>query len=277
MRSLKLPTDNQGQKSIPEDATAVNLTNQPITSQPIDRLQEIGANLRHLRQQRGLSIEEVSARTQIQPRLIEAIEKAQVDLLPESVYVKGMVKRYGDSMGLDGAALAQDVAGWQQQTFNTTKPSRRTTIVIQHRIKPLHLYLGYMLLVGGGIAGISQVLNTTFKPKQPQPIVQTAMPAVSKPAVKSSQPPVTQPQNKLAIEIVVKSPATIKVVVDGKTQFTGDLKAGEKRSWGAQQQVSIETNNAGGILLSRDRQPAQPLGKAGEKRQFNFQVNPPKQ
>jgi hypothetical protein len=278
MRSLKLPIYHQAEQSILDDETAVTTIEEsiddpqptePSEEQPGDRLQQIGAKLRYLRQSQTLSIEEVSARTQIQPRLIEAIETAQIDLLPESVYVKGMVKRYGNSMGLDGTALVENFPTWQRQSTTPTpkKSSRRTTIVLQPRVKPLHLYLGYTLVVLAAIAGMSQVLNNTVKPKPPQPIAVTEVPIAPQTVVPIAPPP------KLMIAVEIKSPAQVKVIVDGQPKFAGNLKPGDKYTWEAQQNITIETNNAGGVLLSRDGQPAKLLGQPDRKHQASFQVN----
>jgi cytoskeletal protein RodZ len=282
MRSLKLPTYHQGEKSIPVDSAHLKTSTESIdleprelsAPQPSDRLQHIGAQLRSLREKQALSIEEVSARTQIQPRLIEAIESAQIEILPESVYVKGMVKRYGDQMGLNGSALVEDFPIWERQSSEPTPPkdSRRTTLVIPTRVKPLHFYLGYTVVVLAGIAGMSQVLNNTFKPKSPAPILTTELPPLAQSVVEAVQPSALPLPPKLTIAVEIKSPALVKVLVDGKPKFSGNLKVGEKHTWGAQQQVTIETNNAGGILLSRDGHPAQLLGQPNRQQQAIFQV-----
>lgn len=43
-------------------------------------------------------------------------------------------------------------------------------------------------------------------------------------------------------------------------------------SWIAQKQVTINTNNAGGLLISRDSQLLQPLGKIGQKQSVTIKV-----
>lgn len=187
MRSLNLLTDDRGRDATPADLATANVEpsavdrhdNSPSSVDDLpdeNQLLAIGAKLRHLRQQQGLSVEEVSARTQIQPRAIAAIEAAQIDELPESVYVKGMVKRYADSMGLNGSVLVRDFPTWQQRPILEHKPksSTRTTITVRPQVKPLHLYLGYGLLLVAGIAGISQVLNNSVQSKPSPPIVQSS-------------------------------------------------------------------------------------------------------
>jgi Helix-turn-helix domain len=142
----------------------------PVAATPREILLEIGTGLRQWREYYGLSIEELSASTQLQPRLIQAIEAGHIEMLPESVYVRGMVKRYGDRIGLNGTAIAQNVPTWQREEADFTTPTAtvtRTTTAFHppQRIAPFYIYLGYTLLIISSGAGLSHLLNDTFKPK----------------------------------------------------------------------------------------------------------------
>ena len=87
----------------PNDPDALPLT-------PTEIFEQIGSTLRQWREYYQLSIDDVASRTQIQPRLIQAIEAGQIKMLPELVYVKGMVKRYADNLGLDGTEISHHVS-----------------------------------------------------------------------------------------------------------------------------------------------------------------------
>jgi cytoskeletal protein RodZ len=149
---------------------------------PGDIMLQIGAGLRQWREHHGLSIDDLSASTQIQPRLIQAIEAGHIEILPESVYVRGMVKRYGDRVGLDGTAIAQNVPVWQREEADFTSPTATRTATAFHvprRIAPVYLYLGYTLAIVGIGAVSSHVINDAFKPKAAifQPHVTNSRPA----------------------------------------------------------------------------------------------------
>lgn len=72
----------------------------------IRQLQVIGATLQQARQEQGIPLEEVYAKTFVQLRLLKALEVANVDLLPEPIFVQGFIKRYANLLGLDGASLS---------------------------------------------------------------------------------------------------------------------------------------------------------------------------
>jgi Helix-turn-helix domain/Domain of unknown function (DUF4115) len=243
---------------------------------PGEILTQIGGQLRQLREQRNMSIEDISVRTRIQPRLLRAIEEGHIEMLPESVYVKGMVKQYADSIGLKGIEISQQVPKWEKESMDFNQlTAPQTTGFNKPEIKPLPVYLGYAVAIFG-ICGISSFLLTNAlnsKHASGGGVVEQNKPAVAPTAIparvvasRSTQLP------DVPISVVVKNPAWAQIGVDGATRFTGNLQVGAQLNLVATKQVTISTNNAGGLLFSRDRQPPQPLGKLGEKHQVTIKV-----
>ena len=248
----------------------------PAPPTPGEILQQIGENLRQTRQQHQLSIEDIAARTRIQPRLVQAIEEGHIEMLPEPVYVKGMVKRYGDSIGLDGMAISQQVPNWDAAaaTFEPTTKLQSTSFSTPTQVKPVYVYLGYTIAILGVSAVASNFINTAFKPQSQPHTVAVTTPQSATGIV--AAPPVATPQPSqlpdIPVEIVVKSPTWAQIGIDGKTVFTGNLNIGTKFNWTAQKQVTINTSNAGGLVIAHDSLPPQPLGKLGEKQSVTVKV-----
>lgn len=67
---------------------------------------EIGAQMARLREQFGLTAQEVSERLHIRPRYISAMEDGRHDLMPGKVYARGYVHTYAEFLGLDADAVA---------------------------------------------------------------------------------------------------------------------------------------------------------------------------
>jgi cytoskeletal protein RodZ len=237
----------------------------PAPPTPNEILEQIGSKLRQIRQQQQFSIEDIAARTQIQPRLVRAIEEGHIEMLPEAVYVKGMVKRYGNSLGLDGSSISQQVLNWEPEvaTFDPTTRLQTTTFHPQIQIKPGYIYLAYLSAILGLSVATSNFLNNALAPK------------VTPLAISAPKPqPVAQPKQlpDIPVGITVKSPAWAQIGIDGTTQFTGNLQAGMQLKWMAKKQITINTNNAGGLVISHDSQPPKPLGKKGQKQSVTIKV-----
>ena len=245
----------------PSDPDALPLT-------PTEIFEQIGSTLRQWREYYQLSIDDVASRTQIQPRLIQAIEAGQIEMLPELVYVKGMVKRYADNLGLDGTEISHHVPSWEPVAERFTVIPRSTIgFNTTPQIKPVHVYLGYTLAIFGVGAGTSHLLNNAIRPQNT-----LANTSVAQPVRVAIATPVSIQLPDVPIGIAVKAPTWAQIGIDGTTKFTGSLKVGMQFNWTAKKQVTISTNNAGGLLFSRDGQPLQPLGKIGQKQTVTIKV-----
>jgi hypothetical protein len=62
----------------------------------------IGGSLREARERQGLELTEAEAATKIRAKYLRALEEERFDLLPAQTYVKGFLRSYADSLGLDG-------------------------------------------------------------------------------------------------------------------------------------------------------------------------------
>lgn len=76
------------------------------------RLGEIGQLLAKAREEKGLTLEEVSGKTLIRAAILKAIEEGDARPLPEPVYIRGFIRRFGDLVGLNGMELC-DSFPWQ--------------------------------------------------------------------------------------------------------------------------------------------------------------------
>lgn len=73
-----------------------------------EQLKSIATRLSEERQKKSISLEEIAAKTYIPQRLLNAIEDANLDRLPEPVFIQGFIRRYADAIGLDGTAISKE-------------------------------------------------------------------------------------------------------------------------------------------------------------------------
>lgn len=74
----------------------------------VEQLQRIGAYLRQVRQEQGLSLDLLANQIFIRPALLQALETGREDQLPEPVFIQGFIRRYAEALGLDGKAISQE-------------------------------------------------------------------------------------------------------------------------------------------------------------------------
>lgn len=250
------------------------------------KLQELGTRLQQLRTQKGISLELIANKTMIQARLLRAIEEANLAILPEPVYIRSLIQRFANELGLDGMAFASE--------FPTTTPPTRLKgnfawfSIPSFQFRPFHLYLFYVLVIMFSVRSLSNQVQTTagktanqdsnltseVKPKPPivKPAVSTTR--AVRPTIALSQ--TTQPNNlgeEVVVEISAKEECWLKVVVDGKTEFEGILPQGSHRQWTATDAVTVRAGNAGGVLLGLNNEQAKELGQPGQVQEVTYQVN----
>ncbi|MFT5132056.1 MAG: cytoskeleton protein RodZ [Gammaproteobacteria bacterium] len=64
-----------------------------------------GEQLKHLREQKNLSVQNIASRLNLEIRIIEAIESNNFDVLPAATYARGYLRSYAKILGVDPEAI----------------------------------------------------------------------------------------------------------------------------------------------------------------------------
>ena len=97
----------------------------------------VGSHLKHLREEQGLSYEEVSLETKISVANLKAMEEHDFAKLPADTFTRGLLTLYGNFLGIDG-----QLAGTRfiKERNNGKKPDRFNKIGINgHSLAPKKL------------------------------------------------------------------------------------------------------------------------------------------
>jgi len=260
-----------------------------LEQQRSQKLAEIGAQLWALRQEQGLSLEQMVVLTMIPRRLLQAIEEGNLNDLPEPVYIQGLIGRFADALGLNGDELANTFPiNSPQVNFQPTANSSPL-----NQLRPIHLYFLYILLILCSVNGLSYFLNNAVLqasniPREPQPkqnpIVKPEIgrPELAQPKHSQEVQPVSDTSSSIKqkeavqIGVTLKASSWIRVIADGKTAFEGTLPEGTHRVWKAQQQLTVKTDNAGGVLMSVNQEKAKEMGELGKEEEVMIAAAKPK-
>jgi cytoskeletal protein RodZ len=226
-----------------------------------EQLLEIGHILQTNRQNQGHSLELMSNRTLIRASLLAAIEQGDYHSVPQPVYLRGLIRRYGESLGLDGETLAA------QLFIPTTPQSAQGKAFSSAQLRPLHLYATYIVILVAAISGLSYVLrrNSPELSALPplDPFNQSQVQASSRVAASIPKAELTAPDSPIEVEMTLTSPSWLRIVTDGTTEFEGILQPGDTRLVQAKKILTIRAGNAGGVMVSYNNSPVTPLGKPG--------------
>ena len=241
-----------------------------------EQLTQIGDYLRQVREENLLSLEEVSIKTLIQPRLLRAIETGKLQQLPEPVYIQGFIKRYAEALGLDGAQFAEafPVEG------NTRKVESSWNDSAAAQLRPLHLYVAYVGLIVISVSLLSYVVNRSApipggvtrleaSPSDVQRSPSSAEKTVN-PQTIASRSTVDKP---VKINVKLTAQSWLQVEVDGKPDYEGVLSEGTERSWSAKNLIRVRSGNAGGVMVAYNGKQAKPMGDPGAVEEKVFSVS----
>jgi cytoskeletal protein RodZ len=252
--------------------------NNPVTQlsrDQLDALTDLGRRLQQLRELKGLSLEQVAARTLVSKKILAAIETANVAHLPEPVYIQGFIRRYADALDVNGAAFASDFTADAVIMGGRRAPVGR--FAIQAQLRPLHLYLLYLVVVGTAVSGLSFILNRTSSPivvsvpDSPAPATQpTTQPAAPAPVAPNTALPPSAIAKSVRLDMKLTDQSWVRVMTDGKMDFEGVLPQGTQRLWTADKQIVVRAGNAGGVVVSLNNGQAKPLGLPGSVEEVTF-------
>ena len=269
------------------------MTRETILTQQeqVHRLMQIGAYLRQVREDHALSLEEVAARTLIQPRLLRAIEAGALHQLPEAVYIQGFIKRYADSLGLDGTDCAE--AFPSEKVLRIPQDSWKDSPAAQ--LRPLHLYVAYVALIMASVSLLSFIVGRSApgtanlppsrtgtgqaQSGQPSPVQAAQQPTSgssdqatiglsSLAQSTSARPPATDKPVQVDMKLTAQS--WIEVEVDGEVKLAEVLPEGTERTWAANTQLRIRAGNAGGVMVAYNGEQAKPMGQPGAVEEKTF-------
>lgn len=267
------------------------------------KLQEIGEHLRQNREYQQKTLDYLASQTKIQRRLLQAIETGDLKSLPEPVYIRALIRRIGDALGLASADLAEQFP----LELSNTRSRRLAMDWSVGQLRPIHLYLFYIFVIFSAVNGLSVMMSRSLNQLQPSTASLLLLNPDISPAFQSAQPrtgllsqvpeelvaplrqsfplqdhfnpntwlrksrdlvaqlpdPGTYTQQPVAVQLSLETQSWVRVTVDGNTEFEGMMLAGSQRLWQGQEQIRVRAGNAGGVRVVHNNKPAELMGEPG--------------
>jgi cytoskeleton protein RodZ len=148
-------------------------------------LTQIGAQIQLEREQKGMTIAQLHARTFIPMYHLQAFEGGHVEQLPEDVYLRGFLRRIENALGLEVSSLIDKLpndtivpAILPSWAGHGRQGARRGIGGLD--VNPAHLYVTYAAIMAGGVCWLSnQTAPTANLPDFSNYEPRAAMPSAS--------------------------------------------------------------------------------------------------
>lgn len=225
----------------------------------------IGTILKEKRESKGLTLMDIERGTSIRSRYIEAVENGEYDKTPGGVFLKGIIRNYGDFLGLDGLELLKQykatTAGQENEKAisNAIREVDNVRMNIQLKdkrdigsgtgrfempkmpklpVKQCLAGLAVIAVLGAGYVAIPKAIDyINSLPSEPKQEESTA--------AKAEEGTAKAPLDKVVVEMEASGSCWTEVTADGKEIFAGMLQAKDKKTFEAKDKLIVKYGNIG--------------------------------
>jgi cytoskeleton protein RodZ len=263
----------------------------------VELMQSIGKTLHASRLQAGLSLEEISSRTCISSKCLQAIENDDVSGVPSVFFYKSFVNQFGRELGFSPEDLAAGVAAITASLPAPLVPGQEAQLIKRALIKPLTpkrnlrwLYPAASLavvLIGCSafyafwenskadlfesvVSWVPAGLKSGGLHNSGADDSETASVSSSASAASSNSRASSQSSRGFRVELSALEPTWLSIMTDGRQTFKGILETEQKKVLEGHERGRIRMGNAGGISIVFNGKPMGVMGPRGQVRTVIF-------
>jgi cytoskeleton protein RodZ len=237
-------------------------------------MQSVGSTIRTARLQSGISLEQVSAKTRISIKNLQAIENDDVAQFSSAFLYKSFAGQFAREVKVYDE-LAPLIHEAVSSIPEPVLPGQCETVIEKAALPPVErprfsrwlrplASLTVVLLTCSGLYTVWE----NWKPQLKRPSVQPIA-AVKKPAASADNSIPVQPEDGFQVEISGIERSWLALAADGRQIFSGFLEADQTKILRGHEVGRIRTGNAGGVSLVFN---GKPIGVAGPRGQIRTVV-----
>ena len=232
--------------------------------------------LKRAREEKRVSLADIADRTLINIRHLEAIERGNTSILPET-YVRAFIREYAAAIGLDGAETlrrfdetrrAEEESARPGERVPPPPPAKRPTFSLEPAafMTPRMATIGVTVVV---IAVAAVFAWNLFSPGTTAPVIEIPFQNAVKEQEEQSAtaPPVPPPSplrpDSLTLFASVSDTVWMTITVDSLPPREYIFHPGSKQSWRAGDRFVVTLGNAGAISFTLDKRQLGTLGRRG--------------
>ncbi len=156
-------------------------SSQGIESTRVDPLKEIGDTLKRARKEKRLSKSQLADSLRIGEEQLIALENGEQQLLPERVFIKAMIRRVAEKLGLDSEVLISQISETKQELEQEEGGKREVLINRLNLFNTLSIAFIFIGIVAVGIT--SKIVSKSNSEKNSFPKENNIYETPSKPDI----------------------------------------------------------------------------------------------
>ena len=161
-------------------------------------MEPLGEYLKHAREKKRLSLEQIASQTRIQEHHLQALESEDFANLPAKVFAKGFVRSYAKALGLDEEEALQRFLETSGTFYDRNEPEQSQPHV-QVKLESAPRQSINWNLVVAALVVIAAIAVWYGLPKQQETPIALSEPEISSPVETTQEPiaPLSDPQESL--------------------------------------------------------------------------------
>jgi cytoskeleton protein RodZ len=268
-------------------------------------VESFGARLKREREQRKITLDDISVATKIGTRFLTALEEDRFDQLPGGIFNKGFVRAYARHLGIDeNQAIADFVAASAPSLPESPREDAPVLAAMAVRVAesnrksrsddgiPWGVVAVVLLIMAFGFAlwGFhSREKSAPSVEVPPRAQTEQAQPAAPETPSPATQPPppgssagapeaatlaAAPVSNSGAFVVLIKAreDSWVSVTADGKQFIQDTLTATTEKSIEARNQVEIKTGNVGALDISFNGKKLARQGRDNQVKTLTFDL-----
>ena len=237
---------------------------------------DVGSQLRAAREAQQRSLRDIADTTKISVSSLEALEENDVARLPGGIYSRAFVRSYAAEVGLDPEQTLRDfmaqvpAEGITERAEHDNQSHEHDVDQSQQRTARTMLTL---VLVGVPMAalllffGMQGVPTGTGSPAEPATPFgpEPAPPPRLDPPGRADPPTPIEPvtEARLTIMLNPRRDCWVSLRLDGESVVRRVMRAGERESYGANDEIVLNVGDAGAFAFAINKQRGRSLGASG--------------
>ena len=239
----------------------------------------LGSMISKARLDARLSIEDLSASTNIRPQLLRDIESNNFLTCGGDTYARGHIRNIAQRLGVDPQIFLTIFEDEQMHVDRSMQDMLVETNAMRQpeEVRKISWKVLATLSIGSlGIAGLVQIIvSNTSSPSVPAPITSvSASPTASAEPTPSDEPTVS---TGTGVEVVITASRAKSWLfvsdASGRTLFSGQISAGTIKTFSSDASLNFKIGNAGGVDLVVNGKKIDSIGGDGEVVSVSYGVD----
>ncbi len=228
-------------------------------------MESFGARLKREREQRKITLDDISLATKIGTRFLAALEAEHFDQLPGGIFNKGFVRAYARHLGIDENQAIADFVAASAPTLPES-PAEDTPVLAAMAVRVPE----------------SKKMSRGIRSEQTQPASPESAGAASQapPAGSSAgSPEAATPaagavSNAGAFTVLIKAreDSWVSITADGQPVMQDTVTSAAEKSVQAHNQIVIKTGNVGALDISFNGKKLAPQGRDNQVKTLTFDL-----